>query len=155
MSLEVFYSTASLPQCDLYGIVEIETQLCGIINNCPLRRRAVPFLTIDLFRDNDRRLRFFARDADMNIVDLTGATCILSVKENKSSTSIVLQKSTAVSGEGMIGSADQGEAFFFIEPADTAGLDAGQYVYDVQVILADGNQYTTVEGYLNLKLPVN
>jgi hypothetical protein len=155
MSLEVFYSTASLPQCDLYGIVEVEQKLCGIINNCPLRRRAVPFLTIDLFRDNDRRLRFFARDADLNIVDLTGATCIFSVKESKSATSFVLQKSTANAGEGMIGSADEGEAFFFIEPTDTVALDAGQYVYDVQVILSDGKQYTSVEGYLNLKLPVN
>lgn len=155
MSLEVFYNTASLPQCDLYGIVEPESKLCGIINNCPLRRRAVPFLTIDLFRDNDRRLRFFARDASLNVVDLTGATCIFSVKETKGSTSLALQKSTAVSGEGMIGSADQGEAFFFIEPSDTVGLETGQYVYDVQVILADGKQYTAVEGYLNLKLPVN
>ena len=155
MSLEVLYKSNQLPECDLYGIVEFETELCGIINNCPLRRKAVPFLTMDLFRDNDRRLRFFARDPDLNVVDLTGATCIFSMKESKSDASFVLQLSTAVPADGMIGAADEGEAFFFIKPSDTAGLSICQYVYDVQVTLADGKIYTAVEGYVNLKQPVN
>ena len=155
MSLEVIYNSDLLPKCDLYGIVEFETKLCGIINNCPQRRKPVPFIIMDLFSDNNRQLRFFARDASLNVVDLTGATCILTVKESKSSTTPVIQKSTAVPGEGMIGAADEGEAFFFIVPADTVSLAHCQYVYDVTVILADGNIYTTVEGYLNLKQPVN
>jgi len=156
MSLEVFYRTNQLPQCDLYGIVEFEQELCGIINNCPQRRKPVPFITIDLFRDNNRQLRFFARDADLNVVDLTGAVCIFSVKEKKSDTTFAFQLSTAVPADGMIGAADEGEAFFFVKPSDTTGLGAPcQYVYDVQVTLASGKIFTTVEGYLNLKVPVN
>jgi hypothetical protein len=115
----------------------------------------VPFITIDLFRDNDRQLRFFARDPDLNVIDLTGATCIFSVKESKEDTSFAFQLSTAVPADGMIGAADEGEAFFFVKPSDTAGLSICQYVYDVQVTLGNGKIYTTVEGYLNLKLPVN
>jgi hypothetical protein len=155
MSLEVFYQTNQLPQCDLYGIRVYETKLCGIINNCPLRRKAVPFLHIDIFKDNDRQMRIYVRDPDLNVVDLTGATCILSVKETKSSTTYAFQLSTDVPAEGMIGAADEGEAFFFIVPATTADLSPCQYIYDVTVIAADGKQYTVVEGYLNLQLPVN
>jgi hypothetical protein len=115
----------------------------------------VPFQNIEIYQANDRQLRFYARDANLDIVDLTGATCVFSVKENKSSGSFSIQKSTAVSGEGAIGSADQGEAFFYLVPADTSGLSTGQYWFDVKVTLSDTKVYTTVEGYLNLLDPVN
>ena len=154
MPIQVLYDTSSLPECDLVGILTAETQLCGIINNCPLRRRAVPFYPMDLYANNNRRLRVYIRDGDLNIVDLTGATCVFTVKLTKDDTTPVIQKSTAVSGEGQIGAADQGECFFYILPADTVNLDIAQYVYDVSVTLADGNQYTTVEGVLNLLQPV-
>ena len=154
MSIEALYPTASLPCCDLVGILTAETVLYGIINNHPLRRKPVPYYALDLYADNNRRLRCYVRDADLNIIDLTGATCIFTVKMSKSDASPTIQKSTAVSGEGMIGSADQGECFFYIEPADTSALDICQYVYDVTVIDADGNQYTVVEGVMNLLQPV-
>ena len=154
MPIEVLYDTSSLPECDLVGILTAETQLCGIINNCPLRRRAVPYYPMDLYANNNRRLRCYVRDGDLNIIDLTGATCVFTVKMSKSDTSPTIQKSTAVSGEGQIGSADQGECFFYILPTDTDSIDIAQYVYDVTVTLADGNSYTVVEGVLNLLEPV-
>ena len=154
MPIEVLYDTSSLPECDLVGILTAETQLCGIINNCPLRRRAVPFYPMDFYADNNRRLRCYIRDGDLNIVDLTGATCIFTVKMTKDDVTPAIQKSTAVSGEGQIGSADQGECFFYLVPADTSSLAIAQYRFDVTVILADGNEYTTVEGVFNLLQPV-
>jgi hypothetical protein len=154
MPIEVLYDWSSLPECDLVGIVTAETVFCGVINNCPLRRRAVPFYPMDLYADNNRRLRVYIRDGDLNIVDLTGATCIFTVKMTKNDTSPTIQKSTAVSGEGQIGSPDQGECFFYILPSDTDSLAIAQYVFDVTVILADGNEYTSVEGVLNLLQPV-
>lgn len=211
MPIETIYQTASLPCCDLVGILTAETQLCGIINNNPLRRRPVPYYPLDLYADNNRRLRCYIRDGDLNIIDLTGATCIFTVKMSKSDAGPTIQKSTSppvwqasteyllnqeiqdtalsyyyrvtdapdggtsglveptwgadtvVDGDltwtktaiaGQIGSADQGECFFYIYPDDTNALDIAQYVYDVTVILADGNQYTTVEGVLNLMQPV-
>jgi hypothetical protein len=154
MPIEALYDTASLPECDLVGILTAETQLCGIINNCPLRRRAVPFYPMDFYADNNRRLRTYIRDGNLNIIDLTGATCIFTVKMTKTDTTPTIQKSTAVPGEGEIGSADQGECFFYLVPADTASLAIAQYVFDVTVILADGNSYTTVEGVFNLLQPV-
>lgn len=154
MPIETLYDTSSLPPCDLVGILTAEMQLYGIINNCPLRRRAVPFYSMDLYANNNRRLRVYIRDGDLNIVDLTGATCLFTVKMLKADAVLTIQKSTAVPAEGQIGSADQGECFFYILPADTASLAIAQYVYDVSVELADGNQYTTVEGVLNLLQPV-
>jgi len=155
MPIEVLYAASRMPICDLVGIVTAETQLCGVINNCPLRRRAVPFYNIDLYQNNDRRLRVYIRDGNLNIINLTGATVVLTVKASKSDTVPVIQKSTAVPAEGLIGAADEGECFFYIVPADTASLEICQYVYDVRVLLDDGNSYTTVEGTLNLLQPVN
>jgi hypothetical protein len=154
MPIEVLYDISSLPECDLVGILVAETQFCGIINNCPLRRRAVPYYPMDLYANNNRRLRVFIRDGDLNIIDLTGATCVFTAKLTKNDVLPSIQKSTAVSGEGEIGSPDQGECFFYIVPSDTSSLDIAQYKFDITVTLADGNSYTTVEGVLNLLQPV-
>lgn len=155
MSLEVFYDLSQLPKCDLFGIVFFETKLNGIINNCPIRRKAVPFLHIDLFKGNDRQIRFLARDSSLNVVDLTGSVCVFSVKENKTDSSFLLQLSTDIVGQGQIGAGDSGEAFFFVTPSDTASIESAQYFFDVNVTLSDGKKYTSVEGYLNLLQPVN
>lgn len=150
MPIDVLYDYSSLPEADLVGILKAETVLNGVVNNLPLRRRAVPHCNIDLYKSNNRRLRCYVRDGDLNIIDLTGAVAVFTVKESKNSTTTSLQKSTSVSGEGQIGSADEGECFFFIVPSDTSGLSVGQYVYDVKVTLSSGKVYTVVEGVLNL-----
>lgn len=154
MAIEVLYDPSKLPQCDLLGILTKETKICGIINNCPGRREPVPFTTIDLFADNDRQLRLLVRNGNLQIIDLTGATAVFTVKLRKSDTVPIFTKSTAIVGEGMIGAADEGEAFFFIEPSDTDSLDICQYVWDVTVTLSDGKVYTVSSGLLNLLQPV-
>jgi len=151
---EAYYNSSDLHPYDLLGILVRETQLVGIINNFPLRRTAVPYDAIDLYAGNKRRLRVFIKDASLNIINLTGALCVLTLRKTKSGP-IVFQKHTNVPAEGMIGSSDQGECFFFIVAADTANLDIMQYVFDVTVTLtgSDG-PYTTVEGVVNLRQAV-
>lgn len=39
----------------------------------------------------------------------------------------------------------EGAAFFIIEPDDTAGLDFGDYVYDIQLTAANGTVATLVK----------
>jgi len=149
-----FYNNTPQPVCDFIGILIAETKLCGIINNCS-RRQPMPYTPIDLYKDNDRRLRVFIKDGNLNVVDVTNAVGIFTVKDTKAD-AIIFQKSTAVPGEGAIGSGDEGEMFFYIVPSDTASLTGGgQYVYDVQVTLDTGLVYTTVEGVINLLQPVN
>jgi len=157
--IEAYYHTQDLHPCDLLGILERETRFIGIINNYPLRRRAVPYESMELYAGNKRRLRVYIKDASLNIINLTGALCVFSLRHEKSGP-IVFQKHTNVPAEGMIGSADQGECFFFVDPADTANLDVAQYVFDVTVTLASSDgpwtdgPYTTVEGVVNLLQPV-
>ena len=150
MSIEVLYSLEDLPPCDLVGILISESVLNGIVNNRPLRRKPMPFYPLELYANNNRRLRVFTRDGDLNIINLTGATCVFTVKDTKSGP-IIIQKSTAVPAEGTIGSPDEGECFFYILPTDTVSLQITQYVYDIRVTLASGSTYTTVEGVLNLQ----
>ena len=155
MSIEVMYNTDLLPRCDMFGILIYETKINGIINNFPLRRRAVPFQVLDLYQSNNRQIRFLVRDESLNAINLSGAVCVFSVKEKKSDASFSIQKSTDVPSEGQIGASDEGESFFYIVPSDTAALGIGQYWFDVRVTLSDGKTYTTVEGYLNLLDPIN
>jgi len=155
MPIEVLYDYDLLPQGDLFGVLVYETKIYGRINVRPLRRRSVPYLKFDIYQGNNRQLRVLVRDEDMNVIDITGATGVFTVKETKESTSPSIQKSTAVAGEGQIGAADEGEMFFFLVPADTSSLDIRQYVYDVKLTLASGKTYTIVEGVVNLLEPVN
>lgn len=114
----------------------------------------MPYDNIELYRGNRRWLRIYVRDPDLNIVDLTGAECTFTVRHTKDGP-ILLQKKTAVPSEGMIGAADEGEAFFFIEAEDTQNLDVAQYVFDVTAMLAGGDgPYTIDEGVINLNGPV-
>jgi len=154
--VQVLYDPTKLHPGELMGVLVAETQLCGIINDHPIRWRKnkVPYEKIEIYADNDRTLRVFIKDGDLNIINLTGATLVLTVKETKNSTSTTFTKSTANPSEGQIGAADEGEAFFFIVPSDTASLDIRQYVYDVEVTLSSGKKYTVLEGILDLLQPV-
>jgi hypothetical protein len=152
--IEALYDYKQLHPCDLLGILVRESVLCGVINNFPLRRRAVPYDAIDLYAGNKRRFRVFIKDANLNIINLTGALCVFTFRLQKGSP-IIFQKHTNIPAEGMIGSADQGECFFYVQPSDTANLDICQYVFDVTVTLTGGDgPYTTVEGVVNLMQPV-
>ncbi len=148
------FDASKLHPDDLTGILESETQLCGIVNNYPVRRSAVPFESMDIYANNDRTLRVYIKTPDLNIVNLTGAQGLLSIKTDKNATSPVISKTTADGAQGAIGSTDQGEMFFYLVPADTVSLDIRQYVYDVKVTLTTGKRYTVLEGVINLLEPV-
>jgi len=153
----VLYDETQLHPHDLLAVVVAETGLCVRINERPLFLKGgivMPYVSFDLYAGSDRRLRVYVKDMDLNIVNLTGAVCVFTMRHTKSEP-IVIQKSTAVPGEGQIGAADEGECFFFLIPADTSSLPICQYVFDVTVTLASGATYKgTVEGVVNLLQPV-
>ena len=150
----VLYDASKLHPDDLTGIMISEIQLCGVVNNYPVGRSAVPFEPMDLYAGSDRTLRVFIKTPDLNIVNVAGAVGLLSVKTDKSSSTAVITKSTDVSGQGAIGSPDQGEMFFYLVPADTVTKDIRQYVYDVRLTLSTGKTYTVLEGVINLEKSV-
>jgi hypothetical protein len=153
MGAQVIYDASQLHPGELTGIRIAETQLCGTVNwyASTTGGKNVPRYKIDLYINNDRTLRVFIKDEDLNIIDLTGTTLVMSVRKNEGDTPI-FTKSTAVSAEGAIGSADEGECFFYILPSDTALLE-GKYVFDVTLTTVDSKTYTVLEGILNLMQP--
>jgi hypothetical protein len=149
----VLFDASALHPDDLLGIMESETQLVGVVNNYPVGRAAVPFEPMDLFSGSDRTLRVFVKTPDLNIVNLTGAQGLLTVKTDKDATVPSITKSTLSGSQGAIGSPDQGEMFFYLVPADTTALDIRQYVYDILLTLSTGKKYTVAEGVINLQKP--
>jgi hypothetical protein len=142
------YKIDNLHPNDLMGILEFETQWCGIVNNSSLRRPTVPFEPLDLYAGSDRTLRVYIKTPELNVVDLTGATGIMTVKTGKGESVSVLVK------EGILGATDEGEIFFYLVPADTASLAIRQYVYSISITLSSGKIYTVMEGVINLLQPV-
>jgi len=151
MPAEAFYDMSKMYPYDLNGILVSEISLCGIIDNYPIRRRAVPYESIDLYANNNRTFRVYVKTPNLDVVNVAGATGVFSIKVTKDSSSPVIRKSTAVPSEGAIGSPDAGELFFYIVPSDTVNLDIRQYVFDVKVTLSSGKTYTIVEGVINLQ----
>ena len=113
----------------------------------------MPYESIDLYAKNNRTFRVYVKDADLNIVNVAGCTAVFTFKKTKSD-SALFTKSTAIAGQGQIGSPDQGELIFYILPADTVNLDIQQYVFDVRLTLPSGATYTVIEGVINLQQPV-
>lgn len=150
----VLYDASALHPDDLTGIMVSETQLCGVVNNYPVGRAAVPFEPMDIYAGSDRTLRVFVKTPDLNIVNLTGAQGLLTVKTDKSATVPSITKTTLVGAQGQIGSPDQGEMFFYLVPTDTSALAIRQYVYDVRLTLLTGKTYTVLEGVINLQKAV-
>lgn len=154
MGIESLYDMTKMYPYDLTGILISEVSLCGFINNYPLRRKAVPYESIDLYANNNRTFRVYVKTVDLNVVNVAGATGVFTVRETKDSPAPTFRKSTANPSEGTIGSPDAGELLFYILPADTANLTIRQYVFDVRVTLSTGKTYTVVEGVINLQQPV-
>jgi len=151
---ELLFKTSSLHPDDWMGILEAETQITGIVNNYPIRRFLMPFETLNLYAGNDHAFRIYVKTPELNIVNLTGAKGVLTVKTSKDETVATLTKTTDTASQGEIGSADEGEMFFYLVPADTSALDIRQYVFDVKVTLASGKAYTVLEGLINLEKAV-
>ena len=151
MGIEAIYDMSKMHPDDLNGVLVSENQMVGIVNNYPTRRTAVPFETVEIYTNNDRTLRVYVKTPELNVVNVAGAVGVLTIKATKDSTIATISKSTAVSGQGAIGSPDQGEMFFYILPADTVNIDVRQYVFDVKVTLSTGKVYTVLEGIINLQ----
>ena len=138
---------------ELYGEIVIENMFVGIANTYPGRSK-VPFEKIEIYSSNDRTIHIYVRDPSLDIIDLTGATAVFTVKQTREGP-ILLQKSTADPNEGLVGAADQGEVYFYITDTDTVNMEIRQYVYDVRVTLSNGKAYTVLVGVLDLIGPVN
>jgi hypothetical protein len=114
--------------------------------------------TLVLYAGNYKEYIIYVKDKDLNTVDITGATGVMTMKVTKDGP-VVVQKYTGAMGpqgpQGIVAMPIEGEARFYYTPIDTINLEARQYVWDIKITTASGNPYTVLEGVLDLHQPVN
>ena len=93
--------------------------------------RINPDNSIKITRGDTGRIAVAITNADGTAHDAAGDTVRLTVKTSVNSPDALIQK-TAVNGT------------LLISPADTAGLEYGSYVYDVEVTTAGGDVCTII-----------
>jgi hypothetical protein len=109
-----------------------------------------------LYQGNNKTYVCYAKDRNMNPINISNAVCVLTVKREKSDVTPVFQKYTNVPGQGEIGAPEKGEFYFYIVPTDTTSLEAErQYSFDVKILMPTTNVYTVAEGTILIKKPVN
>lgn len=112
---------------------------------------------IQMYLRDDRTLSLTVNDHDDNAVDLTGAKIIFTVKSKMSDPDdkALFQKKNSLAGgddsEIKILNPSGGSAEIYIVPTDTDNVDPGNYMWDVQVTLANGKTYTVLRGRVTFK----
>lgn len=111
---------------------------------------------IDVVRGTSRTLVLTVQDSHGDVVDLTSARVVFSVKCKTSDTTPIIQKDSDVGvGEAEITDPTQGEAKIYLQPTDTQNMTPGKYIFDVWVILTGGSRHLVVgPGSFNVKAGV-
>jgi hypothetical protein len=139
---------------ELTGELQYKEIFTGLTDCYPGRPRVL-FQNLYLYAKDSKTYVVYVKDRDLNPVDLTGAVATLTWRPTKGSSVVSLSKRTNVAGQGEIGAANKGEAFFYLVPSDTTTLESDrQYVWDIQVTLSTGKRYTVLEGVTTLRKPV-
>ena len=103
-----------------------------------------------LFQGESKLITLTVLKKDGTAQNLTGATVEFQVKPKAgdADTALVIDKSSATAGitilDQTVGADTEGQAEIAIDPSDTSGQDAGQYEYDIVVILSGGARYYVV-----------
>lgn len=80
-------------------------------------------------------------DTTGTLVDLTGATLKMTVVDNvETPTTTIAKTATLLTQSG----ATLGQAEIDFVPSDTSSMAAGQYFYDVRIMLASGEVHTLI-----------
>lgn len=103
-----------------------------------------------MFKGDDRTFRLTVKDQTCQIVDLTGSSLIFTVKAFATDPTPAIQKSSMVAGEIDIIDPVNGVAEINILPSDTANLETGQYVFDIQLTTAASKIHTLLTGVLEI-----
>ena len=105
---------------------------------------------IKLPRGDDRTVEFTITNKTTGAaINLTSGSALFTVRETVTG-SVTFQKTSGEITEILITDATAGVLEVYIVPADTTGLDAGNYHYDLQITLANNKIYTPVRGILEL-----
>lgn len=108
-------------------------------------------LAISMVRGDSATFHFHREDADGSIITTAPTAIYFTVKASFEDESFVFQKTL----EDMTID-DRNEYHFTIDPADTNGLDFGDYVYDLEVIRNEAatDKQTIAKGLFRLETEV-
>lgn len=92
----------------------------------------------DFVQGEDRTISVTVTDSNDEPVTIT--RCIMTARTAVDATTIVFEKDTDVPAEGALTDAANGEAEFYIVPADTDTAEAGNLTIDIWAV-ASGKRY--------------
>jgi hypothetical protein len=138
-----------------FGTVTTSTYYVGYLSDeeCPKMEDQ----RIQMYLRDDRTLSLVINDHNDDPVDLTGAKVTFTVKEKMGDPDdqAVFQKKNTEAGGGPseinVINPTGGSAEIYIVPADTEDVNPGNYMWDVQVTLANGKTYTVLRGRVTFK----
>ena len=103
---------------------------------------------LTILRGSSKTLLLTVKDSGKNLVDLTGAKVLFTIKRNIEAAAELVRKTTDEALEAVLltQSGDTlGQAHIFLTPSDTLTADpARDYVYDVWVELVSGKRYAVI-----------
>lgn len=141
---------------ELYGVLLAEDALIGYLSEEGTVMSGAE-LRINMFLRDDRTLSLTLKYPDNSPVNLTDSKLVFTVKEKTSDPDVdaVFQKKNTAAGgsdaQFKIIDAAGGRAEIYIVPADTEDTNPGIYLWDVQVTLANGKNYTVLRGRISFK----
>lgn len=103
-----------------------------------------------MYRGDDKTFQITVKDADGVAVNITGATLTFSVKIDPNEPTPLILKDSSDNTEIDLTDPTNGIAEIYLVPADTRDLEAGTYVYDVQIITSGTKKHTLVRANLIL-----
>ena len=110
--------------------------------------------SIDLYQGESKDLDLFVVEEVKDIngvlieqpVNLTGATIYFSVRKKANSPELLIGKdSTNILAIEILSPATDGKAIIHLLSSDTKNMQAGEYVFDVWVVLSSGKNVPVVE----------
>jgi hypothetical protein len=104
---------------------------------------------LTILRGSSKTLLLTVKDAGKNLVNLTNAKVIFTIKRSIDSDDFLVRKTTDVAAEAVLlaqSGSTLGQAQIFLTPTDTLeATPARDYVYDVWVELVSGKRYPVIK----------
>lgn len=137
---------------EIKGEVCFVTDICGQVNTVVKKGKpyTMPRQQVRLPFGDDRTFRVLLRDKNKDIVNTEDSSSVLELYIRERDMTPVLSLSTDVPEEGMVGTADNGEIFFFFTSTTYDSLEKRMYYYKIVSTLSSGKSYTVVNGNINI-----
>ena len=100
---------------------------------------------VTIIRGSSKTFGLTVVDASAAVVNLTGSRVVFSVKRLITDVHPIILKDSAKSAAQVeLTEPKAGKANIYLEPADTQTLNVGEYVFDVWVVLSNGNRHPVI-----------